>query len=42
MTVTISVDENIENTKVLIGTISAKNSGIISDLQNGGNNNSKY
>lgn len=29
MTVTISVDENIENTKVLIGTISAKNSGII-------------
>ena len=29
VTVTISVDENIENTKVLIGTISAKNSGII-------------
>ena len=29
VTATISVDENIENTKVLIGTISAKNSGII-------------
>ena len=29
VTATISVDENIENTKILIGAISAKNSGII-------------
>ena len=29
VTATISVDENIENTKLVIGTISAKNSGII-------------